>query len=72
MTEEHRHTKTTISFLSNRFVFCLGYRRKLFLGEAVDGRFKEFIQEIGGKYVFKIVPIEADKSIITYFFECAF
>lgn len=44
------------------FVFYRRYRRKLFLDEAIDGRFKELIQEIGGKYIFKVVPIEADKN----------
>lgn len=62
MTEEHRYTKITVSLLNDHFVFYPRYRRKLFLDESVGGRFKELIQEIGEKYIFKIVTIEADKN----------
>ncbi len=62
MAEEHKHTKITVSLFNDHFVFCPRYRRKLFLNEAVDVRFKELVQEIGEKYDFKIIAIETNKD----------
>ncbi|MFS0615157.1 IS200/IS605 family transposase [Lederbergia ruris] len=62
MIEEYRHTKTTVSLLNYHFVFCPRYRRKIFLNEAVDLRFKQLVQKICEKYGFKIVAMKTDKD----------
>ena len=41
MQNEYKHTKTTVSLINYRFVFCPRYRRKIFNIEGVEQRFKE-------------------------------
>ena len=41
MNNEYKHTKTTVSLINYRLVFCPRYRRKLFNIDGVEQRFKE-------------------------------
>ncbi|KMJ60334.1 transposase [Bacillus sp. LL01] len=59
---EYRRTQTTVSLLNYHFVFCPRYRRKIFLVEEVEKRFKELVQEICEKVEIQIVAIECDKD----------
>ena len=60
--EDYRRTKTTASLLNYHFVLCPRYRRKIFLNEQVDFRFKELVRQICKKEDFKIVAMETDKD----------
>ena len=46
MENNYRYTNTTVSLINYHFVFCLRYRRKIFLIPNVEQRFKE--QQIKG------------------------
>lgn len=46
MDNEYRRTKTTVSMLNYHFVFCPRYRRKIFLVDGVEARFKELVTQI--------------------------
>lgn len=60
--EEYRRTKTTVSLINYHFVFCPRYRRKIFLNQNLDVRFKELVGQIAEKYDFHIVALETDKD----------
>lgn len=60
--EEYRRTKTTVSLINYHFVFCPRYRRKIFLNQHLDVRFKELVGQIAEKYDFNIVALETDKD----------
>lgn len=46
MKNEYRHTNTTVSMLHYHFVFCPRYRRKIFLIDGLEKRFKEVVIQI--------------------------
>lgn len=46
MKNEYRHTNTTVSMLHYHFVFCPRYRRKIFLIDGLEKRFKEIVIQI--------------------------
>ncbi|KKI64762.1 IS200/IS605 family transposase [Staphylococcus cohnii] len=62
MENKYRRTKTTVSLINYHFVFCPRYRRKIFLNERIDKRFKELVSEVGRKHDFEIVALETDKD----------
>lgn len=62
MENNYRRTKTTVSLINYHFVFCPRYRRKIFLNERLDIRFKELINKIAEENDFKIVALETDKD----------
>lgn len=62
MENNYRRTKTTVSLINYHFVFCPRYRRKIFLNERLDNRFKELINRIAKENDFKIVALETDKD----------
>lgn len=43
---QYRKTKTTVSMINYHFVFCPRYRRKVFLVDGVEARFKELVNQI--------------------------
>lgn len=62
MENNYRRTKTTVSLINYHFVFCPRYRRKIFLNERLDIRFKELVNKIAEENDFKIVALETDKD----------
>jgi putative transposase len=62
MENNYRRTKTTVSLINYHFVFCPRYRRKIFLNERLDIRFKELVNRIAEDNDFKIVALETDKD----------
>lgn len=60
--EEYRRTKTTVSLINYHFVFCSRYRRKIFLNQKLDLRFKELVHQIADTHRFKIIALETDKD----------
>ena len=43
MKNEYKRTSTTVSMLNYHFVFCPRYRRKIFLIDGLEDRFKEAV-----------------------------
>lgn len=62
MENNYRRTKTTVSLINYHFVFCPRYRRKIFLNERLDIKFKELVNRIAEENDFKIVALETDKD----------
>lgn len=46
MKNNYRHENTTVSMVNYHFVFCPRYRRKIFLIDGVEARFKELVLQI--------------------------
>ena len=46
MKNNYRHENTTLSMVNYHFVFCPRYRRKIFLIDGVEARFKELVLQI--------------------------
>lgn len=46
MEKKYRHTATTVSMVNYHFVFCPRYRRKIFLIDGLETRFKELVNQI--------------------------
>ena len=46
MKNEYKRTNTTVSMLNYHFVFCPRYRRKIFLIDGLEERFKESVLQI--------------------------
>ena len=70
MKNEYRHTNTTVSLINYHFVFCPRYRRKIFLIQKVEERFKELIDEKCKELNIKIIAIECDKDHVHIFLNC--
>lgn len=62
MNQEYRRTKTTVSLINYHFVFCPRYRRKIFLDQKVEDRFKEIVNEICEELKINIIAIECHKD----------
>lgn len=60
--KEYRRTKTTVSLTNYHFVFCPRYRRKIFLDDKVEQRFKEMTHEICESLEIKVVALECDND----------
>ena len=60
MNNEYLKTKTTVSMIN--FVFCPRYRRKIFLNNAVEERFRDLVGKICIKHGIKILALECDKD----------
>lgn len=59
---KYRRTKTTVSLINYHFVFCPRYRRKIFLRDDVEKRFKQLVQEICEELDIVILALECDKD----------
>lgn len=46
MDNKYRRTSSTVSLINYHFVFCPRYRRKIFLIDGVEARFKELASQI--------------------------
>ena len=62
MENNYRRTHTTVSLINYHFVFCPRYRRKIFLRNDVEVRFKELVSEICEELNIKIIALECDKD----------
>ena len=70
MSQTYRRTQTTVSLINYHFVFCPRYRRKIFLIQNVEQRFKEIVKEICDELDIKIIAIECDKDHTHIFLNC--
>ena len=58
MKDKYRRTPTTVSMVNYHFVFCPRYRRKLFLIDGLEPRFKELVAQICRQNDFEILALE--------------
>lgn len=58
MEKKYRHTATTVSMVNYHFVFCPRYRRKIFLIDGLEARFKELVNQICEQNEIEILAIE--------------
>ena len=58
MNEHHRRTATTVSMVNYHFVFCPRYRRKIFLIDGLENRFKELVYQICEQNGIEILAME--------------
>ena len=70
MENIHKRTQTTVSLINYHFVFCPRYRRKIFLIQNVEQRFKEIAKEICDEMDIEIIAIECDKDHTHMFLNC--
>lgn len=62
MENNYRKTHTTVSLINYHFVFCPRYRRKIFLRNDVEVRFKELVSEICEDLNVNMIALECDKD----------
>lgn len=60
--KNYRRTKSTVSLINYHFVFCPRYRRKIFLDDGVEERFKQLVEEICGELEIGVIALECDKD----------
>ena len=58
MKKQYRRTKTTVSMINYHFVFCPRYRRKIFLIDGLETRFKKLVSEISKRNGYNILAME--------------
>ena len=58
MKNEYKRTNTTVSMLNYHFVFCPRYRRKIFLIDGLEERFKESVLQICEQNQIEVVAME--------------
>ena len=62
METNYRRTSTTVSMINYHFVFCPRYRRKIFLIDGLEERFKELTVQICEQNNIDILAMECDKD----------
>lgn len=67
MENNYKRTNTTVSQLNYHFVFCPRYRRKIFLDQQIENRFKELTKEVCDRYSLEIIALECDKDHVHLF-----
>jgi REP element-mobilizing transposase RayT len=58
MKNEYKRTSTTVSMLNYHFVFCPRYRRKIFLIDGLEARFKESVYQICRQNQIEVLAME--------------
>ena len=58
MKNEYKRTSTTVSMLNYNFVFCPRYRRKIFLIDGLEDRFKEAVLQICEQNQIEVLAME--------------
>ena len=71
MANIYRTTKSITYMLKYHVVFCPRYRRKIFLVENVEERFKELAQEICDKLGVEIISIDCNVDHVHLIVECS-
>lgn len=62
MNQEYRRKKTSVSKVNYHIVFCPRRRRKIFLIDGLDNRFKQLVKEICEQNDFDLLALETDKD----------
>ena len=58
MGKRYRRTRTTVSMVNYHLVFCPRYRRKIFLMDGLEARFKELVAQICEQNDIRILAME--------------
>lgn len=58
MDKKYRRTATTVSMVNYHFVFCPRYRRKIFLIDGLEARFKALVAQICEQNDIEILAME--------------
>lgn len=58
MKNEYKRTNTTVSMLNYHFAFCPRYRRKIFLIDGLEDRFKESVLQICEQNQIEVLAME--------------
>ena len=66
----YRKTKTTVSLINYHIVFCPRYRRKIFLNNDVELRFKELVKERCEQLGIEIIAMECNIDHAHLFLNC--
>lgn len=67
MEKKYRQTKTTVSMVDFHFVFCPRYRRKIFLIDGVEARFKELVYQICEQNDLRVLALECHIDYVHLF-----
>lgn len=70
MKNNYRHENTTVSMVNYHFVFCPRYRRKIFLIDGVEARFKELVLQICETNNIVILALECHLDHCHLFVNC--
>lgn len=70
MKDLYKHTKTTVSLINYHFIFCPRYRRKIFLINGIEERFKELVKIKCKELNIEIIAMECDKDHTHMFLNC--
>lgn len=62
MDKKYRYTNTTVSMVNYHLIFCPRYRRKIFLIDGVEDRFKELVSQICAENDFDIIAMECGRD----------
>lgn len=60
--ENYRQTNRTLSFINYHFVFCPRYKRKIFIRNDVEQRFKQLVREACEEFELVMKTVECDKD----------
>ena len=71
MEKRFRRTKATVSMVNFHFVFCPRYRRKIFLIDGVEARFKELVRQICEQNDIEILAMECHIDHVHLFLNVA-
>lgn len=67
MKNEYKRTSTTVSMLNYHFVFCPRYRRKIFLIDGLEDRFKEAVLQICEQNQIEVLSMECHMDHVHLF-----
>ena len=70
MNSSYRRIRTTVSMCNYHFVFCPRYRRKIFLIDGLEDRFKELVYQICGQNGVEILAMECQVDHCHLFVNC--
>ncbi len=70
MNNEYRYTNTTVSMVNYHFVFCPRYRRKIFLINGVEDRFKELVRQTCAQNDINVLAMECHIDHCHLFLNC--
>lgn len=60
MKDKYRRMNTSVSMVNYHIVMCPRYRRKIFLIDGLEDRFKELVDQICRRNSFNIIALECD------------
>ena len=70
MKERYKKTKTTEYLINYHFVFCPRYRRKIFLIEYVEERFKELVKIKCKALEIEVIDIQCNEDHVNIYLNC--